>query len=166
MESSTAEWQNFFVAAAGATAALTGLLFVAISINLERILSFPSLPGRAGETLVILGIALVVAILGLVPGQDPEVLGVEIVALAVLAIAVPLRLQLIARAAEADLRRHPGWFWGRVTSVLLATVPFLIAGLTLIAGAGGGLYWLVPGVCFALIIGVANGWVLLIEILR
>lgn len=61
---------------------------------------------------------------------------------------------------------HATWFWGRLVAVLLATVPFLIAGLTLLAGAGGGLYWLVPGVCFALVIGGANGWVLLIEILR
>jgi hypothetical protein len=35
-----AEWHDFAVAAAGAAAALTGLPFVAISINLDRILQF------------------------------------------------------------------------------------------------------------------------------
>jgi hypothetical protein len=40
-------WHDFFVGSMGASAALTGLLFVAISINLEQILKFPNLPGRA-----------------------------------------------------------------------------------------------------------------------
>ena len=35
------EWHDLFLGAVGASAALTGLLFVAISINLEQILSSP-----------------------------------------------------------------------------------------------------------------------------
>ena len=45
---SAAEWESLFVAEAGASAALAGLLFVALSINLERILKGIGLPGRAG----------------------------------------------------------------------------------------------------------------------
>ncbi len=44
-----ADWANFFVAEVGASAALTGLVVVAISINLAKILSYPSLPDRAAE---------------------------------------------------------------------------------------------------------------------
>ena len=51
---STAGWESLFVAEAGASAALAGLLFVAISINLERILQGTGLPGRAGEAIVLL----------------------------------------------------------------------------------------------------------------
>jgi hypothetical protein len=39
-------------------------------------------------------------------------------------------------------------------------------GATLLAQAGGGLYWLVPSALAAFIFGLANVWVLLIEILR
>jgi modulator of FtsH protease len=166
METSAAAWQNLFIATAGATAALTGLLFVAISINLERILAYPSLPGRAAQALIVLGNALLVSILGLVPGQDPEVLGVELVVLAVVAVTVPLRLELTALRTDADLRSNRRWFWSRVGMAMLATVPFLIGGLSLVLGAGGGLYWLVPGMCFAIVVAVVDGWVLLIEILR
>jgi hypothetical protein len=40
-------WAGFATAVAAATATLTGLLFVAVSINLQRILQYPNLSGRA-----------------------------------------------------------------------------------------------------------------------
>ncbi len=39
---------------AGVFAALTGLVFVALSMNLKEILSLPGVPGRALEAIVIL----------------------------------------------------------------------------------------------------------------
>jgi hypothetical protein len=75
---SAAEWESLFLAEAGASAALAGLLFVALSINLERILKGPGLPGRAGEAIVLLLTVLVVCTFGMVPGQSPGVLGAEL----------------------------------------------------------------------------------------
>jgi hypothetical protein len=49
---------------------------------------------------------------------------------------------------------------------LSAMVPLLIAGVSLIAESGGGLYWLVAGISFAIAGAIANAWVLLVEILR
>ncbi len=51
---------------AGAAAALTGLLFVSLSINLEQILGQVWLPRRAALTLMLLFETLVLAVLGLV----------------------------------------------------------------------------------------------------
>jgi hypothetical protein len=78
---SAAEWESLFVAEAGASAALAGLLFVALSINLERILKGSGLPGRAGEAIVLLLTVLVVSTFGLVPGRSPRVLGAEVLGL-------------------------------------------------------------------------------------
>jgi len=61
-------WANFFLAQVSAAAALTGLIFVAVSINLTKILAYPTLPGRALEALLYLLTVLVIGTLGLVPG--------------------------------------------------------------------------------------------------
>jgi glucose dehydrogenase len=46
-----------------------------------------------------------------------------------------------------------------------ATLPLVIAGVSLLR-AGGGLYWLVPGMAFCLVVAVVNAWVLLVEVVR
>src|SRR5262249_60172392 len=42
----------------------------------------------------------------------------------------------------------------------------VIAAATLLAQAGGGLYWFVPGALGGVAFGLINAWVLLVEILR
>jgi hypothetical protein len=48
----------------------------------------------------------------------------------------------------------------------LATVPFCLAGIWLIFGWHGAMYWVAPGCIFSFIVGVLSAWVLLIEIIR
>ncbi len=55
---------------------------------------------------------------------------------------------------------------GRVVPAVVSSGCLAAAGVTLLAQAGGGLYWLVPSVLTALIFGLINVWVLLVEILR
>jgi hypothetical protein len=55
---------------------------------------------------------------------------------------------------------------GRVFPAITSCGCLLVAGVTLAAQAGGGLYWLVPGVLAAIVFGLINVWVLLVEILR
>jgi hypothetical protein len=47
-----------------------------------------------------------------------------------------------------------------------APVPVLVAGVSELAGVGGGLYWLVPAMILLLGLGIMSAWILLIEILR
>src|SRR3954454_16862089 len=75
----------FWVAVVGASAELTGLLFVAVSINIEQILADGALAGRALGTMILFVVPLVVGILILVPGQSVTALGVELITAGVLA---------------------------------------------------------------------------------
>jgi hypothetical protein len=159
----TGDWQNLFVAVAGASAALAGLLFVAVSINLDRILAL-GLPSRAIGAITMLISVLFVAIFGLVPGQPRGVLAAELLAVGLVSWTILAVIKL--RRLRGDDGQPT---YARYVSVVLsqaASLPFVVAGASLIPRAGGGLYWLVPGIVFALLEAVLDAWVLLVEILR
>lgn len=159
-----AAWANFFVAQVGAVAALSGLVIVAISINLQRILSFPQLPGRAAEMLITLVGALLACSFALMPGQPMKVFGGEVFGAGLLMTASPIIIQ--ARQIPVMRTQPITWWLWRLVVALCAGVPVLIGSLYLIAGGSGGIYWIAAGVLTTLAATVWNSWVLLVEILR
>jgi hypothetical protein len=139
--------EPFFVAVISAAAALTGLLFVAVSINLDKIVKGPGfLSARAAEALASLLLVLVGSALVLVP-QSVRLLGLEILILVVPLLVVTIVKQLSHR------RQNPAdpllWTVSRMACTAVATVPGTLAGLSLAVHWGGGLYgWPRPG-CWA-----------------
>jgi hypothetical protein len=156
------EWSDLFVAAAGASAALAGLLFVAVSINIERILQFAGLPERALETVLLLMTVLLVSLFGLIPGQSNGALGLELLGLGLVVGAGVARLPLRTGSPQDG----PVPVLARWAIRALALLPVLVGGASLLAESGGGLYWVVAGMVFAVVGAVASAWVLLVEILR
>ena len=159
----TAPWQNFFVAEVGAAAALTGLLFVAVSINLKQILAFPKLPARAAETLSLLLLVVTVSSLGLAP-QPAAALGSEIIACAGLMSLAVLLVQV--RHGPDDPADPIWWFASRIANIQVPALLFLAGGITLTVRSGFGLYFVLAGTLTAFLGAVYNAWVLLIEIIR
>jgi hypothetical protein len=96
------EWHDLFVATAGASAALAGLVFVAVSINIERILRFPGLPERALETVLLLLAALLVSVVGLIPGQGHVALGIELLLVSLAIAAVIVRQPTMISTSAGD----------------------------------------------------------------
>jgi len=158
------EWVEFGVAIAGAAAVLTGLVFVAVSINLEKVLEVHGLPGRAGESIVMFAGVLILSFGLLMPGQSRAALGVELLVGGALLAAL---LILIALPGLNRPTRQPlSWRITRIVLALAASVPVVIAGASLLAEGGGGLYWLAAAFALAFMAGIANAWVLLVEVVR
>jgi len=157
-------WGDFLVAAAGATAALAGLVFVALSINLTRILELPGVPRRAGEAIILLASGLVGSLTALVPGQGSARLGLWLLLLWLPTWLVPTYAQIRAffrrqyyRAAQETLR---------FVLYQAATLPLLLAALSLRGHLAGGLSWFAASLLISLMVSLFNAWILLVEILR
>jgi modulator of FtsH protease len=159
------QWHDLFVAMAGASAALAGLLFVAVSINVERIIQFRGLPERGAETLALLLAVLVVSIAGLTPGQSHVALGIELVLIAAALLAMLVALP-IAHELPEGAKRPPAWRASRLVIRFTGSGLLAIGAFAELIAFGGGLYWIAAGFVFLTLGAVANAWVLLIEILR
>ncbi|MEJ0011382.1 MAG: hypothetical protein WDM94_01915 [Bauldia sp.] len=157
-------WDSFFVAETAAAAALLGLLFVAISINLKQVLEAGGLTDRALSALLLLLAILILGLLLAMPDQPLSVLGVETLAVSIVTgiIGTPLGLR--------GLRLADKQYW---VNFLLNVVGFIgvlvviaIGGLQMFGGGEAGFYWIGVGMCLALIKAVSEGWIFLIEINR
>jgi len=159
-----AAWESFSVALAGASAVLAGLVFVAVSINTDRILRVRGLPGRAGESVILLVAAVCQCAFVLIPDQPVTALAVELVVAGALTWIVLIAILL--PAVRRPSRQPTSWHATRAIAVMACTAPIVLAGLSLLGLLPGGLYWFVGGVLCAIVYATVNAWVLLVEVVR
>lgn len=161
-------WGDLFLAAAGATAALSGLIFVGLSVNIRTVLDADQrdgqnfLTGRALEALAALLIVLVISLVGLVPDIPRWALAAFILLAGLGSATSPVRALLASRQQAAI--GVPLVL--RLVTAAGLTVTLLLSGVTLATGHGGGLYWLPVAFVLAIVIAAVNAWVLLVEVLR
>jgi hypothetical protein len=153
------EWSDFFVAEVGASAALAGLLFVAVSINLGQILKYPHLPTRALEALATLLCVLVISTFALVPEQTPLVYGLEMAGTGL--VTWGIQTVALTRTRGSGYETFLRYFYNQVPPL-----PFVLGGTLLALGHSAGTYWVVPGTLLCILSGVYCAWVLLVEIQR
>ncbi len=158
------EWAGFFEAEVSASATLTGLVTVAISINLARILSVEHLPSRAGESLFALTAAFALSSAALIPGISLPALGVVALIVAALSFGFGARNQYLWRTQVG----RQEWLPQTVNAVCrtMSTLPITIGGALLCFHAPAGVDWIGVGVIATLVVSVMNAWVLLVEIIR
>lgn len=160
-------WENFFLGQVGAAAALGGLLFVAVSLNLSRILSDATLPGRALVALSLILAVFVMSSLMLLPGQSALAIGIEAIAVGLAIGALGVRMAIRPPASE------DGGGAGYAKSVVnwllfaVAVLPFPIGGIIAIAGdLRIGLFFVAAAIILSFVKAVLDAWVLLVEINR
>jgi modulator of FtsH protease len=158
-------WSDFFVAAAGVAGALAGLVFVSLSINLERILKLPSAIGRAGETLFVLAGVLAVALISIVPAQSARHLGVILLFAAIPVWFLPMLTQL--RTYRQRQYQHVAQVLLRAALHQFAMLPIVLGALGLVGAIDGfGISGVAAGCIIAMLVAMFSAWVLLVEILR
>ena len=158
------EWNNFWPAIAGAAATLTGLIFVGMSFSLQKLLSNAYLVVRAMQSLILLLIVLVIAIVNLIPGQPARLLSIEIVTISTIVWLINIRIDI--KSFRNIEKKYKKYVWQNILLNQIAILPYIIAGISLCCNVASGVYWLVPAIIFSLIKGVFNAWILVIEIYR
>ena len=151
-------WSNYAVAVVSGAAALTGLLFVAVSVNSAWFSSSKAIRGRAGQALVLFVIPLVTGLLILVPGQSTRALGIEVVVFGLLAG----RTLLALRSEPLTDEPRSLVLVDRASPRIIITTALILAGASLIARHFGGLYWLLGVHVCAMLTGLLNAWVFLL----
>jgi modulator of FtsH protease len=160
-----ADWEAFYTAQVGAAAALAGLLFVGISLNLNKILSAAFLPLRAVLALVLLVAILAVSSFLLMPGLGGTAAGIGILGIGAVIFLGGSVIEAIGWR-ERTPQQHRVTFLFNVLLLEAATIPWLVGGILVLSGASSGYYWLAGGVILAFVKAVVDAWVLLVEINR
>lgn len=164
MESVINGWSDFFVAAAGAAGALVGLAFVAISINLARIIELPGVAGRAAETIILLSGTLAGSLVALMPHLTLRQLGMMLLLTTIPTWAMPVVIQLRSMLSKTYYRAPHAVIRAALSQV--ATVPGMWASLALCGVLPGTITPFAVGVILSMLVAMFNAWVLLVEIIR
>lgn len=154
-------WSNFFVMVGGGTAALAGLIFVATAANLRVILGNATHRNRAINMLSGFTAVFMACGCGLVGHQSLRALGVEWLAVWLIATAIFVRGYVVAiRAGMSSI----GLNTARLAGGTACYVAEVVAALLLIAGRSAGLYvaGLAAIVLFAFLI--SGAWLLMVGI--
>ena len=160
-------WHDFFLATAGGAAALLGLLFVAVSLNLDDIARVDRLDLRllAEQAFSNFLFALAVALFLLVPAPYANPASVEGMLVSIGIVG----LVRISRRARRALR-HGRLAWGplyivrRLGAPAWANVCLLLAALLLARADLGAFYWLLAGTFVFVLSAADSSWDLLIRV--
>ena len=164
-EATFVSWHDFYLTMGTASASLIGLLFVALSLNIDAITddSRDDLRAFADQAFSSFSVVLLIAVFFLIPEDGPGILGGLYVVLSIYA-----GYRMLRRAPAVWKSRHRGrpaeatlWRFVRPTAAVLG---LLAVGLGLILDQTWALYWLVPVIIILLMSAARSSWDLLVKV--
>ena len=153
------KWHEFFVMLGGAEAALTGLVFVALSLHIPRGVETFWMRGARLTSFGLLAL-LCVAGVALIPTETPALVGVGVLAVNAAWATEYVRA---VRAHSTDIRRmlrgpESRFLTRSITAAMLSTGAVVAGAAALVAGTPDGIALVAIGSLGGVAVGVANAW--------
>jgi hypothetical protein len=159
-----APWHDVLIASSAAAATLAGLILAAMSVNIDAILKYASLPSRAGSAIGSLVYVLVLTVAGLVPGVTTTWLGW--LTLVALLGPVAIHVDVMVRQLQTHPPQSFARIWSKPALAAVQVAPFVVSGILFLQGSSLGLDWMIVGSLAVFVGSVVTAWVLLVEIRR
>ena len=160
-------WHEFYLMAGTAAVTLAGLLFVALSLHLDRLVeeSHEHLLALARVTLLSFTWVLFASMFMLVPAVSPRQTAIMLGAMAIVGLIWLTRLTRAARHHdEAGFSR--GLIRRRLTAPIIGMLMMLLTAVGLALGIPEILYMMVGSMCMILGNAAGTSWDLLVEIAK
>ena len=155
------QWHDFFMMTGGATAALTGLVFVAMSLNVKVINQDPTHRFRAIGTLSGFAAVFMVCALALMGGQHHLAVGVEWLVVSV--VAAYIYVYGYVQAIRQGGSTVGLGTWRLVTGSFLYVTQAVGAAL-IVAGARAGMYVAATSAVVLLGFMISGAWLLIVRV--
>lgn len=153
-----AAWRDYFVMVGGGAAALTGLVFVAMTLHLQDIVHHPVHRHRARTILTGLTAVFLRCGLILMGNQGRQAVAIEIIG-----VLVIVEVVLYRSLADAIRTRDQGVLVRGVGSFACLVLEQLGAAI-LFAGGAWGLYVVALGMLSSFVFMVTGAWLLLVGV--
>jgi uncharacterized membrane protein (UPF0136 family) len=154
-----AQWHDFFLTVGGGAAALAGLVFVAISINLDTVLVDPTHRNRAVGTLAGFTSAFMICAFAVMADQSKQMVGVEwlIIASAGAYIYVKGYVQAVKTGGSPE-----GLSLLRTVGGTICYAAQIIGSILLIAGYDIGLHVAAAAMVIFFAFTISGAWLLIV----
>jgi hypothetical protein len=152
------QWNNFFIMVGGGAAALAGLVFIAMSINLSIITRDATHKNRAIATMTGFTAVFMICALALIGNQNYQWVGVEWLTVSLVPTVTYIRVYIRARETG---KSSVGLSVGRFIAGTSCYVAQIIGSVLLILGYVAGLYLASVAMVLSFAFFISGAWLLI-----
>ena len=152
------QWNNFFLMVGGGAAALAGLVFIAMSINLSTITRDATHKNRAIATMTGFTAAFMVCAFALIGNQNYQWIGIEWLVVSLVPTVTYIRVYIRARKLG---KSSVGLSIGRFIAGTSCYVAQILGSVLLISGYVAGLYLASAAMVLSFAFFISGAWLLI-----